>query len=170
MNLKTLIPACLVMCLLAGPAFAGHESGEHKGHGEKGEKSEKKGMGLTDDQKAKIKAVKEERKQASQAHKEKIKALHQDLKELLDNEKPDAGAIQKTLASIKTERSNFLKSMEASQAKMETILTPVQLAKMELKHGKGEWKGRGGEHGRDDDEKSERREHRKHHGDEGEDE
>ena len=161
----------ILMAVLALPALAKKEDGEGKWKHQEGENQEKgkdSKLQLTDDQKPKFKAITEERKETEKAHKARMKDLHEQLKNLLGADKPDPTAVKKLLSDIKSERSNQQKNMESNQAKLEGILTPIQLGMMELKRfghegnkGHGEWKERGE---KNEEREGDEREEGKHHG------
>lgn len=146
MNRLKLLLSCLLMALIILPAAARDrdDDGRDEGRPKKGKHAD---MKLTDDQKSKLKAIRKEQKESRKASKEKMRQLRDQLRELLDAEKPDVTKVKTALSGIQSERKKQLQMMETLHGKMEAILSPIQMARMELHRGKG---GKG-KHGGDDE-------------------
>ena len=99
-------------------------------------------LGLSDDQIAKLKALRESNKETFKTFGEKEHGLMAKLNDQVVN-KASEKDIQTTLAALKENQTAIRNQMEKSQAQKDAILTPTQQAKMVLarhrmmeKHGR----------------------------------
>lgn len=158
------------------------EHRERRGDGEN-RKGGKHNLDLTEKQKEPFKAIMKARHEREKAFREQLRELGKSLGEMLKSEKPDESAIKSQLGKVRGLREKNQKDMDADRKKLESLLTTVQLAKLEMrelmhmgqkhgKGGKGGKDGKGGDRRRGDDEMGDDDHPRKHkkHNDEGEDE
>jgi Spy/CpxP family protein refolding chaperone len=88
-------------------------------------------VGLTDDQKTKIKAILEAKKDAAQALAAKTRTDAQALRDLANAATPDPTAVGNAFLTLKGDR-DAAKTMAASVlASVEAVLTPAQVAKLD---------------------------------------
>ena len=122
------------------PTWVSAEQGPQKHHWDPAQMQ--KGLGLTDDQMAKLKAAKDAQKTAMKPLRDQMKSLMEKLGDQVKAKAPDAD-IQSTLDSLKQTRNALREQMEKGQEQMASLLTPTQRAKMLLRmaqrgpHGKG---------------------------------
>jgi Spy/CpxP family protein refolding chaperone len=135
------------------PAPMDHQS---PGHGGWDEAKLKAKLGLTDDQAAKLKALRDSGKGAFKPFMEKERGLMAKLNDQVVNKAPDT-EIQTTLKDLKTNRDAMKDQMEKMEDQKNAILTPTQQAKMMLGRRKmmqgkrgAMRKGQGPEHPMDD--------------------
>jgi Spy/CpxP family protein refolding chaperone len=92
-------------------------------------------LGITDDQKAKLKTVREAQKTALRPLWRKQRDLTIKLHDQLEDKATDA-AIERTLADIKANREAMKSAAERFQSQKDAIFTPTQRARMILVHEK----------------------------------
>lgn len=139
---KIALPAALVMiAAAAGPALADpapHAAGKghvrHMAHGDHGDQGMERmldRLGLSADQRAKIKALREQQKQASAASRQALMEKHRALMKLIRQKNATEGqalALQREIAGLQAQLAEGrLKAWFAARA----VLTPEQLAKLE---------------------------------------
>lgn len=149
----------------AQPALCKSEDGEegrHSKHGDHGDGG--RGLNLTDEQKEKYKAIRQERKDAGKAFREQMKGLQEKLRKEVDAEKPNEQAVTAILTEMETAHKAHHEKSESIRVKLKQLLTPLQRAKLALKFGHGGKHGRGDHGGRW--EKGDRGE-KSHHGKKG---
>jgi Spy/CpxP family protein refolding chaperone len=123
---------------------------DHQGQGHDGwdEGKMKDKLGLSDDQVAKLKAMRDSSKEAFKPLMEKERGLMAKLNDQSVNKAPDS-AIQTTLNDLKANHKAMKEQMEKIQDQKDAILTPSQQAKMMLMRQKMMERGshNHGEHG-----------------------
>jgi Spy/CpxP family protein refolding chaperone len=90
-----------------------------------------KELGITDDQKAKLKSIATDSMRKSIRSEADIKILHIDLKELMDAPKPDKAKIDKKIDEISAAMAAQMKIGIHVMIDSRNVLTPEQLEKME---------------------------------------
>ena len=108
-------------------------------------------LGLTDDQKEKLRTLRQESRKASIQAQADMQIKQMELRELLQSGEPDRAAIAQKLEEIAAARTaRALDRFDQRQA-MKSILTPEQQAKMKTLHRRGAGRMRGqrrrGRHG-----------------------
>jgi len=107
-------------------------------------KTQKK-LGLTDDQKAKLKTLSSDSMRKSIKNEADIKILFLDLKDLMSSPKPDTAKVDSKIDEIAAACSAEAKLMIHTMIASRSVLTPEQLEKLEGMRGKMEWKGMKGQ-------------------------
>lgn len=103
-----------------------------------------KEVGLTDEQKARLKTLREQYKNEHKADFEQMKARHQQLRELKKDAASDP-AKQEQIRQLKTEfRTDKKAMMEQHQAMMKQVLTPEQWTRFQSAKAqcKANWKNK----------------------------
>jgi Spy/CpxP family protein refolding chaperone len=109
------------------PSAPGMQTKEHKGRNEKLHKK----LGLSEEQSAKLKSIRESQKSTLTPLRDKERDLVKKLKSQVEAKAADSD-IQATLDEIKTTRKSMGEQMEQFQSQKEQVLTPTQRAKMLL--------------------------------------
>jgi Spy/CpxP family protein refolding chaperone len=129
----------------------GGKDGKGWGHGGMGDRLKER-LGLSDDQAAKLKALREENKKAAEPLKKKVKVSISKLRYQLDSDASDS-AIEQTLVELTEAREALRANREKFTDSASKVLTPKQRAKLALSmnkrmrggmHGRGHMMGRGG--------------------------
>jgi Spy/CpxP family protein refolding chaperone len=146
--------------LVAFAAFAQGRPDGPKGHGGHGgemrhqmiEKLAKR-LNITDEQKAKIKALREQFKTQNASALADIKALREKMKGYMESKDKDNA--KATRDQIKAKMEQLKPAREQLRAQMKAILTPDQLAELEkikaerkakMDERRKDWKGKHGQH------------------------
>jgi periplasmic protein CpxP/Spy len=138
-NRTKLTAAALALTVAAGTgAFA--LAGEGDGH-----RSHRRGFGrgfhaldLTDEQKASLKSIMEEQRKVSEPQREQIRAVRQQVRELLDSGKADATQVGRLTIQAHTLGLQLREAHKRAFEKFEAQLTPEQKAKLdEMKEQRG---------------------------------
>ena len=83
-------------------------------------------LNLTDEQEAKIKKLRTEMQKAQVQHRSKVQLARIDLRELMDAETPDRGAVEKKIREISDLQVKQRMAMFDHRAEVEKLLTPEQ--------------------------------------------
>jgi Spy/CpxP family protein refolding chaperone len=129
--------AALLASLATAPALAGHDGPQGAGHrrmrGEARLEKSLEEIGLDATQKEKVRAILDASKQAREAHWQKLRAAHEEMRALLDQETPDETAVMAQadrMGALKTEgHKAMLRTLLAVRAE----LTPEQRAQLKEK-------------------------------------
>ena len=133
------------------PSEMDHQDGDH---GDWDEGKMKAKLGLSDDQAAKLKALRASSKEAFKPVMEKDRGLMAKLNDQVVNKAADSD-IEATLKDLKANRNAMKEQMEKMQDQKDAILTPMQRAKMLLarhammKHGREKHEGMNHDHAAD---------------------
>ena len=142
--MKKAITAVAVLALSGTLAFAATEGqqgfgghGRHHRHGMFGKKMAEK-LGLSDAQKAQIKDIKKATREANAAFFEQARATH---KEFWEAKKAgDQAKIDSLKPTLESQRAQMKDIRKAEMAKITSVLTPDQQAKLDAM--KAEWKAK----------------------------
>lgn len=131
------LAAGLVAPILNAPSYANEEE-HHGGHdmaeGKEGKWKEK--LGLSEEQAAKLQAARKERQDTVKPIHDQLKLSMDRLREQVKNNASD-GDIKVTLDQIQSSHKTLQAANEKFKAEMDSILTPMQRAKMMVgMHGK----------------------------------
>jgi len=126
-------------CMMMG----GHEKMGHRG-GMKGERGGegfflgmKEALNLTDDQVAKLKAIRKETGKKQIENEAKLKNLHLELEDLLLEEKVDRNKVDSTIDQIGKLHSEMKKIAIHARLDAKALLTPEQFKKLKELKGEG---------------------------------
>jgi len=113
-----------------GRGFGGGREGWHGG-GRHGFGMGMRELNLTDDQKAQLKQIHEQQREAMKPLVEQHKALRDQIEQSLSSGKPDATRVGQLEIQLYNLRSQFRAQREKMQAAFENVLTPEQKAQFE---------------------------------------
>jgi Spy/CpxP family protein refolding chaperone len=131
-SLKTLAAAAgLCGLLLAAPGLRAHEDKGPGMMGEEGAAKMNKGLGLTDEQAAKMKDARKANREAVRAIHEKAVEHADKLKDLLEKKASDA-ELSAAIGALKQDKKAMQDQEEKQMAAVQAILNPTQQAKMAL--------------------------------------
>jgi periplasmic protein CpxP/Spy len=127
----TAVGITLAVTLLGATlAFAApHDGGKGRGHGKHGAFGEKfaQKLGLTDDQKAQVKAIKKESREQNKAF---FEQAHGTMKEFFAAKKAnDTAKMDSLKPTVDAQRAQMKQIRSAEEAKIASVLTPDQNAK-----------------------------------------
>jgi Spy/CpxP family protein refolding chaperone len=127
-------PAAPLLAYEKGAGMQGH------GGGNGWQKHMQEKLGLTDDQVAKLQAIKDAREKAMKPLRRKQRDLMIKLHDQLEDKASDQ-EIKATLASLRSNRDAIREEAKRFRGQMEALLTPTQQAKMMLgrMHRRGGW-------------------------------
>jgi Spy/CpxP family protein refolding chaperone len=138
-----------LMTLVMAPSADG--AGAHEGrHGKRAELCER--LECTDDQRAKIDAIRTTHREATADERAEAKRLHQALKLERSKAEPNAEELARLEAALYTVKTSLKQQREASKAEISAVLTPEQRERfdaMKAKHGR-DGKGKGKAHAKRD--------------------
>lgn len=113
-----------------GRGFGGGREGWHGG-GRHGFGMGMRELNLTDDQRAQLKQIHEQQREAMKPLVEQHKALRDQIEQSLSSGKPDATRVGQLEIQLYNLRSQFRAQREKMQAAFENVLTPEQKAQFE---------------------------------------
>lgn len=102
-------------------------------------------LGLTAEQKAKLKALRAEQRKTTEPLREQLKIQRDELKLLVDKKAGDS-ALTAKLDEINKSRKALQEAREKFTERMAAIFTPEQRARLAIKMGEGGKRGRWGKH------------------------
>lgn len=131
---------CLVL-ITAAAAEKQHAGDEGPGHHRHGDPKKHfahlvKELRLTPDQQEKAKALREMRDSLIQAQREKVRPLHEELRQLLEADKVDLVAVRRQLETIGKAQIEMRMQDIQGRIEFEALLTPEQKKKLRAMHKK----------------------------------
>ncbi|MCF8459375.1 MAG: Spy/CpxP family protein refolding chaperone [Flavobacteriales bacterium] len=141
--MKKIMATVGVVALLVGNSFAQDKmANEPVRMHKRGELRQEKGQhdkmadipNLTDEQKAKIKDIKDENRKKCEPQRAEMKELRTKLHEMKTSEKPDLNEINSLIDKLASMKAEVEKSKTAAELKVRSILTPEQLKAVDTKH------------------------------------
>jgi Spy/CpxP family protein refolding chaperone len=131
-----------------GPRFRGRGAGFYRGL---------RALDLTDDQKAALRSIMQEQREASEPQREQIRAVRQQIHQLLDGGKADPAEVGRLTIQAHTLGLQLREQHKRAFEKFEAQLTPEQKAKLDQMKQEREQRGFGRrgpwrDHDSDDDE------------------
>ncbi|MCF8464502.1 MAG: Spy/CpxP family protein refolding chaperone [Flavobacteriales bacterium] len=141
--MKKMMATVGVVALLVGNSFAQEKMANepvrmHKGGELRQEKGQHDKMAdipnLTDQQKAKIKSIKDENRKKCEPQREEMKQLRSKLHEMKTSEKPNVDDINSLIDLLASKKAEIEKEKIASEIKVRSILTPEQRKAVDEKH------------------------------------
>jgi Spy/CpxP family protein refolding chaperone len=118
----------------AGPGSMGEERGPE--HGKPDFKEAEASLGLTEDQRAKMKTIREESKSQQESLRTELKAKHESLRQELDSANADRGKAEGLVKDISALELKMGLNRVDMIFKIKAVLTPEQYQKLQAFHEK----------------------------------
>lgn len=143
----------ICLTLMTTTAFAR----KGKGGDHKQEKSDKMRteLGLSEEQVAKMKEIREKRKASREQHREKVKAAREEFHTAMKNPKASKAELEKKFDQLEKLQSQGKREQFEMMLELRSLMDEKQIAKFNEKRGewRNKWKEkRKGQHGSEDDE------------------
>ena len=138
-----LMAAGAALCLFAAPSMAADNAPAGAGGGEHGMKHQKgdmqemdKSLGLNDEQRAKMKTIREEAKTAQEALRTQLKAKNDAIRQELDGATPDRAKAEAMVKEVSALEQQLGLARIDTVFKIRAVLTPEQYQKLQAMHEK----------------------------------